>query len=91
MVFHMRTTLIIPDTVFRNLKRFAAKRGASISEVVTEMVRKGLAERPKRAALPPLPSFNMGRPLVDVADRDALYDVLEAERDARLYGVKKGG
>jgi len=86
----MRTTLTVPDAVFRELKRFAAKRGIAISEVVTEMVLEGLAKRPQLASLPPLPSFNMGRPLVDVADRDALYDVLEAERDARLYGVKKG-
>jgi hypothetical protein len=39
--------------------------------------------------MPPLPSFNAGRPLVDVANRDALYDVLDAERDERLYGKKK--
>jgi hypothetical protein len=86
MVFRMKTTLIIPDPVFRDLKRNAAKRGTTMSELAAELLRKGLDERPKPSRLPPLPSFNAGRILVDVADRDALYDVLDAERDARLYG-----
>jgi hypothetical protein len=90
MVFRMKATLIIPDPVLRDLKRQAAKRGTTMSELATELLRKGLAARPKPSRLAPLPSFKMGRLLVDVADRDALYDVLEAERDARLYGLKKG-
>jgi len=89
MVFHMRATLLIPDPVHLDLKRYAAKRGLTMSEVATEMIRKGLANRSKATQLPPLPSFKLGRMLVDVADRDVLYDVLDAERDARLYGAKK--
>jgi len=86
MVFRMKTTLIIPDPVLRDLRRHAAKRGTTMSELAAELLRKGLAERPKPTHLPPLPSFNAGRLLVDVADRDTLYDVLDAERDERLYG-----
>jgi len=86
MVFRMKTTLIIPDPVFRDLKRQAIERGATLSELAAELLRKGLAERPKSVRLPPLPSFKMGPPRVNVADREALYDVLDAERDARLYG-----
>jgi hypothetical protein len=82
----MKTTLIIPDPVFHELKRHAAKRGTTMSELATELLRKGLSEGPKPARLPPLPTFNAGRPLLDVADRDALYDVLDAEDDERLYG-----
>ena len=89
MVFRMRATLNIPDPVLRDLKRHAAKRGTTMSELATELLRKGLAGRPKPHRLPPLPSFNAGRPLVDVANRDALYDVLDAERDERLYGKRK--
>ncbi|HMD95802.1 MAG TPA: hypothetical protein VKM93_00520 [Terriglobia bacterium] len=81
----MKTTLIIPDPVFRDLKRQAAKRGTTLSELAAELLRKGLTERPKPARLPPLPSFDAGRPLVDVSNREALYDFLEAERDERLY------
>jgi hypothetical protein len=86
MVFHMKTTLLIPDPVFDDLKRQAAKRGTTLSALAAELLRKGLAERPKPVRLPPLPSFSAGRPLVDVSNREALYDFLEAERDERLYG-----
>jgi len=85
----MRATPLIPDPVHRDLKRYAAKRGLTMSEAATEMIRKGLANRSKATQPPSLPSFNMGRMLVDVADRDALCDVLDAERDARLYGRKE--
>jgi hypothetical protein len=86
MVFRMKTTLIIPDPVFDDLKRQAARRGTTLSALAAELLRKGLSERPKRFKLTPLPSFKGGRLLVDVADRDALYEVLDAARDKRLYG-----
>ena len=90
MVFRMKTTLVIPDPVFDDLKRQAAKRRTTLSELATELLRKGLNERPKRVKLAPLPSFSMGwPPKVNFADRDALYDLLDAERDERLYGIKR--
>lgn len=90
MVFHMKTTLIIPDPVFKDLKRRAIERGETLSALVTEYLRQGLRERAEPTHLPPLPSFDMGGPpLVNVADRDELYRVLDADRDARLYGIKK--
>lgn len=91
MVFRMKTTLIIPDPVFRELKRRATERGTTLSELATELMRQGLREPSKRKPLPRLPSFSCGPPLVDIADREALYRVLYAERDARLYGAKKKG
>jgi hypothetical protein len=75
----MKTTLIIPDPVFRDLKRHAAKRGTTMSELAAELLRKGLSERPKPPHLPPLPSFDMGREKVNFADREALYDAMESE------------
>jgi hypothetical protein len=85
----MKTTLIIPDPIFRDLKQQAAKRGTTMSELVAELLRKGLADRPKPARLPPLPSFKMGPFKVDIANREALYDILDADRDARLYGRRR--
>ena len=76
MIIHMKTTLIIPDTLMRELKRRAARRGETLSAVVAEALRRGLAE-PAVGELPPLPVHPMGRPLVDVADRDALYRAME--------------
>ncbi len=89
----MKTTLIIPDSVFRDLKRRAVERKETLSALVTEYLIQGLREtrRPKRPFR--FPTFSAsGPPKVNVADREALYDLLEAERNARLYGQlrKKG-
>jgi hypothetical protein len=90
MVFHMKTTLIIPDPVFRDLKRRAVERNETMSALVTEYLVQGLREthKPKRPFR--LRSFKMGwPPKVNIADREALYDFLEAERDERLYGRRR--
>jgi hypothetical protein len=60
----------------RELKRRAADRGETLSAVVAETLRRGL-EQPPGEELSPLPVHSMGRPLVDVADRDALYRAME--------------
>ena len=79
MVFHMRTTLIIDDEIFRRLKKLAAEQNRTLSDITQEVLRQGLS-RARRTARPKparLPAFSMGRPLVDVADRDQLYEVLD--------------
>jgi hypothetical protein len=79
MHFHMRTTLIIDDELFRELKQRAAAESRTLSEVTQEALRRGLSRptRPPRAARVKLPSFGMGAPRVDLADRDQLLDVLD--------------
>jgi len=78
MVFHMKTTLIIDDRVMVRLREEAARRGETISTLVESALRlllepssEGIGE------LPPLLSFDGGGALVDIADRDALYEVME--------------
>jgi hypothetical protein len=73
----MKTTLIIPDHLMRELKRMAARSGSTLSAVVAEVLRRGLDEPVGSGDLPPLPAYDMGRPKVDVADRDALYRAME--------------
>jgi hypothetical protein len=77
MVFHMKTTLNIDDSVMARLKRESARTGKTMSELVETALRALL--NPRRAAkeLPPLPSFRSGGALVDVADRNALYNAME--------------
>jgi hypothetical protein len=79
MLFHMKTTLVIPDPLFRALKRRAAEAGKTLSSVVAEALRRGLADEAPSDALPPLPAFRAGAPLVDVADRDALHRAMEED------------
>jgi len=74
----MKTTLNIDDTVLTELRREAARQGRTMSEMVEAAVRLLLrAQRKSGASLPPLPTFDSGGQLVDIADRDALYDVME--------------
>ena len=93
MVCHMqkKTTLNVDEAVMARLKEEAIRRKTTMGALVEAGIRRILAEgeAPAQAAdaLPPLPVANMGEPLVDVADRDALYEVLDRERDERLYGA----
>jgi hypothetical protein len=77
MVFRMKTTLNIDDSVMARLRREAARTGRTMSELVETALRRMLQQRREREALPPLPSFDSGGALVDVADRDALYRAME--------------
>ena len=77
MVFHMKTTLTIDDTVMARLRREAARSGRTMSELVEMALRRLLQAKPEAAELPPRPSFNSGGALVDVADREALYRAME--------------
>jgi plasmid stability protein len=79
MGFHMKTTLNIDDTVMAELKREAARQGRTMSELVETALRLMLRKRPKQEGIPPLPTFDGGRELVDIADRDALYRVMEGK------------
>jgi len=79
MVFHMKTTLNIDDTVMARLKEEAARQGRTMSELVETALRL-LLESPHAVEsldLPPLPSFDSGGHRVDIADRDALYQAME--------------
>jgi ribbon-helix-helix CopG family protein len=77
MVFHMKTTLVIDDEVMTRLREEAARRGKTISALVEAALRNLFDASEQRRELPPLPTFHGGRPLVDVADRDALYQAME--------------
>jgi hypothetical protein len=85
MVNHMKTTLNIDDTVMARLRQEAARQGRTMSELVEAALRLLFhsSRKIKKKKLPPLPTFNGGAPLVDISDRDALYDVMEAGRDDR--------
>jgi len=77
MVIHMKTTLNIDDTVMAQLKREAARQGRTMSELVETALRMLLSPKRKKKELPSLPTFCSGGTLVDIADRDALYQAME--------------
>jgi Ribbon-helix-helix protein, copG family len=82
MVCHIKTTLKIDDTVMARLRHEAVRRQKTMSELVEAALRllfqaKGPKSKPK---LRPLPTWNGGKPRVDIADRNALYDFMEGRR-----------
>ncbi len=77
MVFHMKTTLNIDDTVMAQLKREATRQQRTMSELVETALRSLFRSQKKRRDIPPLPAYHSGGTLVDVADRDALYQAME--------------
>ncbi len=78
----MKTTLNIDDTVMNRLRREAARQGKTMSELVEAALRLLLqpGDRKSKPKLRPLPRFRSGGHLVDIADRDALYDAMEGRR-----------
>ena len=82
MVCHMKTTLNIDDTVMARLRQEAVRQKRTMTELVETALRllfKANRQEQKRK-LRPLPRFRSGGHLVDIADRDALYDVMEGRR-----------
>lgn len=73
----MKTTLNIDDQVMARLKREAARQGRTMSELVETALRMLFRNRPTPKEVPVLPTFRSGGALVDVADRDALYQAME--------------
>jgi hypothetical protein len=74
MLLHMkRTTLLIADTVYADLKRRAASEGRTLTEVVEDSLRLGLhVAAARRRGRVQLPSYDLGPFRVDPSDRGAL-------------------
>jgi plasmid stability protein len=77
MAFHMKTTLNIDETVMAELRREAARQGRTMSEMVETALRNLFRSQSKPAELMPLPTFHSGGALIDVADRETLYQAME--------------
>ncbi len=77
MVFHIKTTLNVSDVMMRQLKREAGRQGRTMSELVECALHMLLAKPPPHQDLPSLPKFGSGGARVNMANREALYDVIE--------------
>jgi len=82
MNFHMaavRTTLVLERQRLIELKRLAASQRRTLSSLVDGLLRQGLAHQKsagRRGQTLELPSFDMGQPAVNLADRDRLMDLM---------------
>jgi len=77
MFFHMKTTLNIDDTVFARLKQESGRQGKTMSELVETGLRLLFKATKDQKKLAPLPTLRSGGHLVDVSNREALYDAME--------------
>ena len=82
MVWNIKTTLNIDRSIMNRLRREAARQGKTMSALVEAALRLLLqtSGHKSKAKLRPLPTFHGGKPVVDIADRNALYDAMEGRR-----------
>ena len=74
-----RTTLLLDDNQMARLKNLARTQGRTMTDLINEFIAEGLAARavPKSEQALDLPVFDMGRPRVNLADREALEALME--------------
>ena len=83
MIVHtMRTTLILNDSLWPEIRSLAVKKGETVSRLVENLLQLGLQslKGKKKKKLSSLPSFKTGGCHVDVSDRDQLYSILDKDR-----------
>jgi hypothetical protein len=75
-----RTTLDLDASVLSELRRRGQKEGKSMGQIASELLAKGLAEGADRD-VPALEwiSADLGEPLVDLEDKDAVWEALDAD------------
>ncbi len=80
MLVHMaRTTLIIDDAVMQRLRRLAHKEGRRLSELVNSLLVEGLQRRTEAPRHDfTLPAHSMGKPKVNLGDRNALEALMDS-------------
>ena len=82
MLLHMkRTTLVLDDNLYAQLKKRAARAGRTLTDVVEEALRRGI-EAPRRHARITLPSYDLGPFLIDPADRTSFGEATERPSEA---------
>ena len=81
MLVCMRTTINLPDGLAEDAKRKARESGQTFTSLVIEGLRRVLNESSTPGAIERLPVHGSSshRPLVDIADRDALAAALDAD------------
>lgn len=75
-----RTTLVLADGCMRAVRDLARKENRQISEVVNDLLIEGINRRRSKARAPKfkLPAFHMGRPKVNLGDRNALEALMDS-------------
>lgn len=81
MLVCVRTTINLPDALGDAARQRAREQGRTFTDLVEEGLRTVLAEPPAAPRKIELPSWGSGKDgfLVDILDKDALWDALDAD------------
>ena len=82
MVLWMKTTIDLDDELLRLAKQGAAAAGISLKAYLEDALRARLLPRPRTAqgfSLDLITVDGTAPPAVDIADRNALYDLMERD------------
>jgi hypothetical protein len=80
MLSHMkRTTLVLEHRIYDDLRRRALRERRTMRDLASDLLRKGLAARPRRDyRLVWKPETGSGtQPGVNLEDRDSLWDLMD--------------
>ena len=75
-----RTTLVLEDNLFKQMKKKAAEEGRSLQAVANDLIRRGLALRPQQNYRLKLQGWKAElQPGIDILDRNSLFDAMDSE------------
>lgn len=77
MLICMRTTVNLPDALLREAKNQARREGKTLTSLMEESLRARLDRRDLAEVDISLPTWKSGGMLVDIDDREALWDALD--------------
>ena len=82
----MRTTIDIDTPILADLKRLQKREGKSLGRIASELLAEALARRTSAPKKTPHFEWNTtaGRLMVDLADKDAVYQIVDADLAAKL-------
>jgi hypothetical protein len=76
-----RTTVDIDAPILRELKRLGKEEGKSLGRLISDLLAEAIPRRNRPASPPPfIWESSAGDLLVDLLDKDAVYERLDGER-----------
>lgn len=83
MLWHMRTSILLPDELYDRVRQTAAAERRTVTSVIEEALRAALAERERSAETPlyrveAIPGVGL-QPGVDLDDNAALAELMDDE------------
>jgi hypothetical protein len=75
----MRTSMNLPDALLEAARERAKHEGRTVTSLMEEALRRLLEAQPTSVSPPELPTWKGGRLLIDLNDKDALWEILDAD------------